>query len=353
MEQFIGCDAHKKFSVFVAINERGEYGRPVRVNHDRESMRAFLASLPPNSQIAVETSGSYYWLVEEMEGASHQPHLAHAATAKQRMQGMHKSDPRDAGGLAMLLRNGTLPKVWIPPRQLRDERELLRLRMALVDTRSGYKNRIHGILLRYNLVIAVEDLYGKTGREKLAERIAELPPWTRESTLKQLEIVDLLEMEIADCEQMLEQMLAASTERDLLKTMPGIGKILSAVIALEVGDIRRFPSSGDLASYAGVVQSANESAGKKHKSKCPSACNYYLKWAFIEAGNVVAMHRHRWPERHVARLYERVKKKTGLHGKAVVAVGRHLAESTYWMLTQQQLYREPKSQQPAPSSTQG
>src|SRR3954470_2528780 len=99
MEQFIGCDAHKKFSVFVAINERGEYGRPVRVNHDRESMRAFLASLPPNSQIAVETSGSYFWLGEEMEGAAPQPHLAHAATAKQRMQGMHKSDPRDAGGL--------------------------------------------------------------------------------------------------------------------------------------------------------------------------------------------------------------------------------------------------------------
>jgi transposase len=353
MEQFIGCDAHKKFSLFVAMNERGEYGRPVRVSHEREHMQGFLADLPAGSQIALETSGSYYWLVEEMERAGHQPCLAHALRAKQRMQGMHKSDERDARGLAMLLRNGTLPRIWIPPRQLRDERELLRFRMSLVEMRSRLKNRIHGILMRYNVVIETEDLYGREGRQQLAQRLEELPSWTRESVRKQLEAVDFLDREITACEQLLSQMLEANAERDLLVTMPGIGKILSAVIALEVGDIGRFPSCGDFASYAGVVQSADISAEKRHKSKCPSACNYYLKWAFIEAGNVIAMHRHRWPERHVARLYERIKRKTGLHGKATVAVGRHLAESTYWMLTKQELYREPKSKQPAPSSRQG
>jgi len=83
MEQFIGCDAHKKFSLFVAMNEDGEYGRAIRVGHDREVFRAFLKDLPPGSQIALETSGSYYWLVEEMERAGHRPQLAHALTAKQ------------------------------------------------------------------------------------------------------------------------------------------------------------------------------------------------------------------------------------------------------------------------------
>ena len=63
MEQFIGCDAHKKFSVFVAVNEKGQAGEAMRVAHDREVYRKFLARLPAHSAIAVEASGSYSWLV--------------------------------------------------------------------------------------------------------------------------------------------------------------------------------------------------------------------------------------------------------------------------------------------------
>jgi hypothetical protein len=109
--------------LFIAMNQEGGYGKPMRVAHDREQMRAFLEALPAGSTIALETSGSYYWLVEEIDRAGHQAQLAHALTAKRRMEGRHKTDERDARGLAMLLRNGTLPRVWIPPAELRDQRE--------------------------------------------------------------------------------------------------------------------------------------------------------------------------------------------------------------------------------------
>jgi len=354
MEQFIGCDAHKKFSVFIAMNERGEYGRAIRVSHDRELFREFLAELPAGSQIALETSGSYYWMVDEFERAGHQAHLAHALTAKRRMEGRHKSDERDTRGLAMLLRNGTLPEVWIPPRELRDQREMFRLRMCLVEARSQVKNRIHGVLMRYNITIQAKDLYTERGRQELAGRLSELPPWTQQSVLKQLEMVDFLQMQIEDCEQLLETALECNGERDLLQTLPGVGKILSAVIALEIGDIGRFANAQNLASYAGLVPAARESAGKKRKSKCPADCNCYLKWAFVEAGNVVSIHRKKWPHRHVAQLYERVKQQTKMHGKATMAVGRHLAEACYWMLKYQETYREPKPKlAPALSSTLG
>jgi transposase len=109
MQQFIGCDAHKKFSVFVSISEKGTAGKPIRVEHQRESLRAFLRTLPPHSEIALESTGFWYWIVDEMEAAGHRPHLAHALEAKKRMGGTHKSDALDAKGLAILLRNGTLP----------------------------------------------------------------------------------------------------------------------------------------------------------------------------------------------------------------------------------------------------
>jgi transposase len=146
MEQFIGCDAHKKFSVFVAVNEKGHAGEALRVAHDRELYREFLARLPAHSEIAVEASGSYNWLVDEMERSGHRPKLCNPFEAKRRMGLTNKTDKLDAKGLAILLRNGTLPEIWIPPSELRDQRELLRLRIFLVRLRTRVKNRIHGTL---------------------------------------------------------------------------------------------------------------------------------------------------------------------------------------------------------------
>lgn len=353
MEQFIGCDAHKKFSVFASINEQGEYGATIRVGHDRESMRRFLRELPANSQIALETSGCYYWLVDEMEQAGHVPRLGHALTAKRRMEGRHKTNERDARGLAMLLRNGTLPMVWIPPAALRDQREILRWRMSLSRTRTRVKNRIHGVLQRYNLEIAAADLFGDGGRAELLSRLNELPDYSRRSVVDQLQMVDSIETQIAGCEAMVKEMLWPSLERDLLDTLPCVGPILSAVMALEIGAVGRFPEPAALASYSGLVPAARESADWRRKERCPRDCNTYLKWAYVEAANLISIHRKHWPERHVVQLYERVKLTTKMHGKATLAVARHLAEASYWMLMKQEVYREPQARRQALSSTHG
>ena len=342
MQQFIGCDAHKKFSVFASINDRGEYGPAQRVSHEREQFRRYLEQLPAPSDIAIETSGCYYWIVDEMERAGHTPHLAHALTANRRMQGRQKTNDRDARGLAMLLRNGTLPEVWIPPAELRDQREILRWRMSLSHQRAQIKNRIHGVLQRYNIDIEMSDLFGDRGRELLLERRQELPPYSQQSVVQQLEMIDRLEDQIRECERTVKEMLYPSVERDLLDTLPCVGPVLSAVLALELGDVHRFPSAQDLASYAGLVPSAHDSADKHRAGRCPRDCNQYLKWAYVEAANLISVHRRKWPNKHVVQLYERVKASTKMHGKATVAVARHLAESSYWMLSRQEVYQEPR-----------
>src|SRR5258708_32668795 len=114
------------------MNEKGEYEPTIRVNHDRETFRQFLRELPPKSEIALETSGCYYWMGDEMGRAEHVPRLAHALTAKGRMAGgRHKTNDREARGMAMLLRNGTLPAVWIPPAELRGQRGGMAALLAL------------------------------------------------------------------------------------------------------------------------------------------------------------------------------------------------------------------------------
>ena len=103
--------------------------------------REFLGQLPHGSVIALEASGHYGWLVDEMERMGHRPRLANPLEAKRRMGKPNKTDKLDATGLAVLLRNGTLPEVWIPPGELRDQRELLRMRIFLVRLRRKYGSK--------------------------------------------------------------------------------------------------------------------------------------------------------------------------------------------------------------------
>src|SRR4051812_3113639 len=90
--EFIGCDAHKKYSIFASVTEKGRVGRAVRVGHDRATFRKYLEQLPSGSPIAVESSGSWYWLIDEIEQAGHQPHLVNAGEAKRRMGKPNKTD---------------------------------------------------------------------------------------------------------------------------------------------------------------------------------------------------------------------------------------------------------------------
>ena len=246
MEQFIGCDAHKKFSVFVAVNEKGQAGEAFRVMHDRQLYREFLARLPPHSAIAIEASGHYSWLVDEMERAGHRPKLANPLEAKRRMALTKKTDKLDARGLAILLRNGTLPEVWIPPSELRDQRELLRLRIFLVHLRTRVKNRIHGTLARHNVQVPGADLFGVAARLRLEARLPELPVHSREAIEQELAALDFLETQIESTEQRLEAIMAVSVEADLLKTLPCVGKVLSMVLMLEIGRVDRFPTAAHL-----------------------------------------------------------------------------------------------------------
>src|SRR5258706_5596318 len=114
-------------------------------------------------------------------GAGHRPKLANALEAKRRMALTKKTDKLDARGLAILLRNGTLPEVWIPPSELRDQRELLRLRIFLVHLRTRVKNRIHGTLARHNVQVPGADLFELELLLELGTRLPELPVHSREA----------------------------------------------------------------------------------------------------------------------------------------------------------------------------
>jgi transposase len=362
-KQYIGCDVHRDYSVFRMMDERGDLSGPLRVGHRDGEMQRFLKTLPPESPVAIETCGGWMWMVRAMEEAGLEPHLAHALKVKQRIAGPRQTDESDAGGLAMLLRNGTLPEVWIAPPGIRDLRGLVRSRLAIRRYQTCFKNRIHGTLNQYGVKHAVEaeddvdvrDWFSVQAQAQLMKAIDGLPTATREALRQEYLTVRELERRIQSLELAIKARIGNLGWLRLLRTLPGVGPILSATIWLEIGDIRRFASAQNLALYAGLVPSVQSSGGKTWRGPVPKSCNPYLKWTFVEAANVVALRQKTWEEKypHAVSLYRRVKATTKISGKAKVAVARHLAEATWWMLTRKQDYREPTSARSASSSSNG
>ncbi len=270
MRSIIGCDAHKQFSVFVAIDKTGKTSSPICVGHDREEYIRFLRTLPPGSEIALEATGHWYWMVDEMESTGHHPHLANPTEAKKRMGKTNKTDALDAKGLAILLHNGTLPESWIPPGDLRDQRELLRTRMALRDLRTSLKHRIHAAIDRYGLhATGISDLFGVRGRVYIDRVVDQLPSHTASMIQMQLASLDQLEAQMESIESRIAAVLKPSPSVRLLRTIPGLGEILAPLVWLEIGDVSRFPHAENLASYAGLVPRIIASGGRiRHGGTC-------------------------------------------------------------------------------------
>jgi hypothetical protein len=111
------------------VDEKGRVGTPVRVDHGGRGLRDYLEALEKGTPVAVEASGGWYWFMDELEKAGLDARLVNPLEANTAWAAKI-TDKLDAKGLAILLRSGTLPEVWIPPAGLRDLRGLMRTRLA-------------------------------------------------------------------------------------------------------------------------------------------------------------------------------------------------------------------------------
>jgi transposase len=333
----------------VVLDGKGDLVERTRVGHVPGAIGAFLSQYPEGTPVALETVGNWYWIVDEIEEAGCIPLLAHAAKAKVMMGNIHKTDKLDAQGLATLLYLGKLPSVWIPPAEVRDERELPRTRMVFAKHRTMVKNRIRSTLAKYALSLdTASDIFAPKWWPQLLALLEKLPSETGRCALQQLQILDTLNNHIRQLEDRIQACIETTPTIQLVQTVPGPAKVLAIVIDREVGSIDRFSAAKHFTSYCGLVPKLSASAGRAHYGRMVKQCNTYLKWAYIEAANVIVAHRHapNWRHKYVVHLYERTRRRKG-HSVAVGATARYLAESTYWVLKKSEPYREPPHWAPA------
>jgi transposase len=351
--EIIALDAHKRYSQACVQSQDGQFLCEKRINHRRGTIKQFLDNWTTGTNVALETVGNWYWIVDEIEQAGMQPKLVHAHKAKLMLGSINKTDKAcperkpnglDARGLNRLQQAGTLPTVWIPPADVRDHIELPRTRMVFANLWTRLKNRIHSVFDKYGLHTdfeGISDIFGRQGRKQMALTIKRLPCQSRYTLRCLLRELTMVEGQIERIEKRMKKVFSRTEQVKRLMTLPGIGFILAVTIANEIGDISRFTTPQRLASYAGTVASVHSSGGRTRYGKLRSDVNHYLKWAYSEAGNSIAVNHKRLQFRHTSKLYRRIRAKKG-HAKAVGAVVRHLAEVSFWVLTRNEDYKEPK-----------
>ena len=341
--EYIALDVHKKYTWARVENSQGDRLYECRLAHAHGTIKNFIHRWSEGSSVALETVGNWYWVVDEIEAGGGKPQLVNARLAKLMMGMVNKSDKLDARGMNRLQRTGTLPTVWIPSSSVRDARELPRTRMVLSQQRRQLKNRVHATLAKYGYVVeGVSDAFGKRGREIVLELSSKLPAHTQHALQRVLDQLDHVTENLKAIEAEMIKVFAPCPESTLLKTLPGVGEILAVVIWTEIGSIERFGRAEQLASYSGLVAREHSSGGKFRYGPVRRDVNVYLKWAFVEAANSSVLNCQRCGYEPISRLYQRIKARRG-YGKAKVAVARHLAEASFWMLKKGEPYREPVS----------
>jgi transposase len=286
-----GFDVHRAQITFDYVDtDTGEVKTGQVRPATRVALRTWLEEhFPGRNDVAFTVEGCTGWrfVVEEMQRAGVEPHLAEPAdTATQRGRKKRaKTDRTDARLLRELLSQGRLPESWIPPMHVAEVRTLGRLYLALVDERRAWFQRIHAQLYHQG-VPAVSSLLTCQGRGALAT--AELSPAGRQMVEMALATIDSLGGQIDPLRAQLKSIGWRQAGPRALTAQYGIGALTAAMIWAELGDCRRFNRSDQAVRFAGLDVTVWSSDGKRSAGRLARQGSPVLRWALFEAAKASA-----------------------------------------------------------------
>jgi transposase len=323
---YCGIDLHARTMYLCVLNQDGE----VLLHRDMKAAPGpFLQAIAPYREdvvVCVECIFTWYWLADLCTHEGIPFVLGHALYMKAIHGGKAKNDRIDAHKIAVLLRGGMIPQAYVYPAEMRATRDLLRRRMSLTRKRAELLTHVQNTNSQYNLPAIGKKIAYKANRDGVAERFPD--PAVQKSIDVDLTLIGHYDELLRDLE--LDLVTAAKQHGAnalyLLRTVPGIGKILSLVLLYEIHDIQRFPRVQDFVSYCRLVKCAKESAGKRYGTSGAKIGNAYLKWAFSEAA-VLFLRNNPAGQKYLSRLVKKHGK-----GKALTVLAHKLARAVYYML---------------------
>ena len=327
---YLGIDIHKRYAQVAVMDETGEIVEEVRVENANLDD---LAQRYAGAEAAIEATSNYYHIHDTLS-----QHLdvtvAHPAKLTLIANTDTKTDRIDAKELARMVRLGSVPESYVPTDEIREARVLVRGRQRLVENRTDYANKIHGLLSDHGITRDIKPL-SVSGRESLRE--LSLPTQWDELLASYLVMIETLAEEIKRLEVAIEERAGSLTETQLLMTIPGVSYYSALIIYAEVGEAERFNRDKEVVSYAGLNPVIRESGDSRIEGGISKRGSRQLRWILVQCARTAV---HTCQDEYLSRFYDRLAGKKGSQ-KAIVATARKLLVSIYHMLDREEVYDPP------------
>jgi len=260
--------------------------------------------------------------------------LGHALYMKAIHGGKAKNDRIDSYKIAKLIRGGNFPLAYVYPKEMRATRDLLRRRTKIVRHGADLKAHVANTTSQYNLPPNKVNLKNKDAREQLRSTFNE--PSVQRNIDLDMVILDCYAEQLAKVEWFIGQQAKQHkpVHLHLLRSIHGVGPILSLTIIYEIGHLERFESVQQFASYARLVKCKAESAGKSYGTQGNKIGNAHLKWAFSELA-VMYLRGNDKAKNYLIKLQKRMSK-----AKALSVLSHKLGRCVFFMLKNETVFDE-------------
>lgn len=327
---YLGIDLHKQDAQVAVLDAAGELVDEHRVSLD--GLEA-LAQQYAGGEAVLEATTNYYHIHDTLAEYLDVT-VAHPGKLTLIAQNDTKTDTVDARELARLLRLGSVPESYVPTDEIREVRTLVRGRQSLLESRTEYVNKIHGLLADAGITRDVTPLSaaGRAFLEDLSLGLAQQPLLEA-----YLDVVDSLTAQLETLEALIEERVAALEETQLLQSAPGVGTLVSAALHAELGEIERFDDAKAVVSYVGLNPTVRESGDTRREGGISKRGPGHVRWLLVQAAHVAV---HTCEDEYLSRFYDRLEARKNSK-VAIVATARKLLVSLYHMLDRGEEYDPP------------
>lgn len=282
-QYYCGIDLHARLLYVCILDARGNKVVHQKIKADPHQLHKLLKPYLGQVVVGAECMHCWYWVSDFCRENNIEFILGHALYMKAIHGGKAKNDKIDSYKIARLMRGGNFPLAYNYPQETRSTRDLLRRRTYIMRHGSELKAHVVNTDSQYNLPAQSLNLKNVSAREGLRHYYED--PIVQRMIVLDINILDCYIRELKHVEGFIEKKAKQhyGALLNIVRTFPGIGQILALTILYEIGDIQRFPTVQNFASYSRLVKCKAESAGKMYGTSGNKIGNGYLKWAFSEA----------------------------------------------------------------------
>jgi transposase len=331
-QYYCGIDLHTKNMYVCILDQAGSILVHKNIPASPHALLEIIKPFQPDIAVAVECIFTWYWIADLCQKENIPFVLGHALYMKAIHGSKTKNDKIDSHKIAVLLRGGMIPMAYVYPQEMRATRDLLRRRMHFMYKRSELLSHIQNTRSQYNMPEFNKCISRKRNRTGISEHFEDKS--VRKSIELNLTLLKQYDILLNEVELFLVRHTKEHRPNDLflLRTIPGVGKILSLVILYEIQDISRFQRVQNFSSYARLIKPKKESAGKVKGASNRKMGNAYLKWAFSEATLLLIREKQEIKDLHL-----KLKNKHG-KARALAIISHKIGRTVYYMLKNKQAF---------------